>query len=71
MIAESLHNNETLMSLKLYWNQFGQLSMKAFDILTQLKTNHYLLDFVVYQVDNLYSYALLDVQVYPDFIVNR
>ncbi len=23
MIAESLQNNDTLMSLKLYWNKFG------------------------------------------------
>jgi hypothetical protein len=71
MLAESLHNNDTLMSLKLYWNAFGQMGMKAFDLLTHIKPNHYLLDFVIYQVDHEYQFAMLDVHVHPDLVVTR
>ncbi len=53
MIAESLETNDTLVSLKLYWNHFGQLSLKEFHKLAKKnqKLDKYW-DFYTYIVDN-------------------
>ena len=45
--------------------------MQAFDILTTIKPSHYLLDFVIYTVDQTYQIAQLHIHVHPDLEVQR
>jgi hypothetical protein len=72
MIAESLETNDALVSLKLYWNHFGQQSLKEFHKLAkkQEKIERYW-DFNTYIVDNEISMGHIETKIRYDVEVSR
>jgi hypothetical protein len=72
MMAESLETNDNLVSLKLYFNDFGQLSLREFHKLAkrQEKVATYW-DFTTYVVDNEIQMAQVDNFIKYDVTVSR
>ena len=75
LLAKSLYNNDSLFSLKLYYNHFGEKSMKEFFELlrstNQGRTSDWFLDFTVYKVDDAFQIALVDNQLPYDISVPK
>lgn len=64
MIAESMETNFALISLKLYWNHFGELALKQFHKLSKKKeAGERYWDFVTYIVDNQISMGHVDTKI--------
>ena len=53
-LGEALKQNDTLVSVKLYYNHFDQSALKVFHLLMQDKTrgSDWFFDFKTYFVDN-------------------
>ena len=63
-IAQSLFQNSTIMSFKLFGNHFGQESLGLFYKLFQTpRENPWFPDFVVYWVDDHYEMAYLETNI--------
>lgn len=64
-LAESLEDNETLVSMKLYWNHFGQPSLEAYHKLMkdQKRGSDWFFDFVTYYVDGKLQMAFLETKI--------
>lgn len=68
MLAESLAESQTLVSVKLYWNHFGQESLKVFHKLQTNKEKYrgesdWFFDFYTYVVDDHIEMAYLDTEI--------
>lgn len=80
MIAESLETNDLLVSLKLYYNHFGQLSLQAFHkyrmkhnkqgIIDLLYIAERFWDFHTYIVDNHIEMAYVEQNIPYDVQVS-
>ena len=72
MIAESLETNDSLVSLKLYWNHFGQQTLKEFNKLSkkQEKVERYW-DFMTYIIGNEILMGQIDTKTRYDVEVSR
>lgn len=72
MLAESLETNDSLVSLKLYFNDFGQQSLREFHKLAKRmeKVTTYW-DFTTYVVDNEIQMAEIDNHIKYDVEVSR
>lgn len=67
MIAESLDTNDTLVSLKLYYNDFGQKSLQEFHKLrNKERKGDWFWDFHTYIVDDHVDMAYVEI-----FIINK
>ena len=72
MIAESLETNENLASLKLYWNHFGQLSLREFHKLYKRRDPEATFwDFTTYIVDNEIQMGMIDNHIRYDIQVSK
>lgn len=72
MIAESLQTNENLISLKLYFNDFGQSSLREFHKLAKkLEKVATYWDFTTYVVDNQIQMAQVDNNIKYDVSVSK
>jgi len=68
MIAEGMEHNDSIISLKLQWNHFDQLALKAFvDLKAKKPGKKYFFDFAPYVVDNHFEISYTDTQCPFDF----
>ena len=64
LFAQSLANNETLMSFKVFGNHFGPECLKLFCALFESeRENPWFPDFVVYWVDDHFEMAYLETNI--------
>ncbi len=75
LLAQSLQKNDSLFSLKLYFNHFGPRAKAEFYELLRAehpgRTSDWFLDFTVYKVDDQIQIALVDNQLPYDIAVPR
>ena len=71
-MVESLDVNETLFSLKLFWNHFDQESLKVFHYLKNKKRKgDWFWDFVTYIVDGRFQMAYYETKIPYDVLVEK
>mmetsp|Transcript_12219 Transcript_12219/g.12249 ORF Transcript_12219/g.12249 Transcript_12219/m.12249 type:complete len:81 (-) Transcript_12219:17-259(-) len=60
-LAQSLSENSTILSIKLFGNHFGQDSLELFyQLFREERENQWYPDFLVYIVDDHYEMAYLE-----------
>ena len=64
LFAQALSQNQTLMSFKIFGNNFGQECLKLFYELFQIgRENPWFPDFVVYWVDDHFEMAYIETNI--------